>query len=142
MKKMNCKNEKSASGNALKRLEMACLLMWDVWCMAVCDKDDDLLGKTETVTYDGDTYTVRVGELGKESQGYTYVTLTGMPALMDIRNGNVSSVINAKIPAGGSVFEANKFAPETGGMTYYFPTKKDPGKITLYNNKGSTLLIF
>jgi hypothetical protein len=143
MKKMNCKNEKSAPGGALKRLGMACLLICGVWCMAGCDKDDDnLLGKTGTVTYDGDTYTVSVDEIGKDSQGYTYVTLMGLPALMNIQGGNVSPVINAKITVGGSTFEANAFSFKTGGMTYYFPTKKDPEKITLYSGKGSTLLVF
>jgi hypothetical protein len=141
MRKTNCKKEKSAPGDAMRRLGMACLLVLGVWCMAGCDKDDDLLGKTGTITYGGRTYTVSVGDIGKDSQGYTYVELLGVPSLLEIRNGQLSPAIKAKITAGGSTFEANDFYPSEEGMTYYFSTKKDPEKITVYSSDGSTLTL-
>jgi hypothetical protein len=140
MKKMIGKKGKSAFGGAVRRLRMACLLVLGVWCMAGCDKDDDLLGKTGTITYGGSTYTVRVGDIGKDAQGYTYVELLGVPALLGIRNGNASPVISAKITAGGATFEANSFYMSPESITYYFSTKKDPEKITVYSSDGSTLV--
>jgi hypothetical protein len=119
---------------------MACLLVLGVWCMTGCDKDDDLLGKTGTITYGGKTYTIRVGDIGKNSRGYTYVELLGVPGLAEIKNGKLNPVINARITAGGSTFEANEFEFSEAGVAYYFPTKKDPEKITVYSSDGSTLI--
>jgi hypothetical protein len=107
--------------------------------MTSCDKDDDLRGKTGTIVYGGQTYTVSVGDIGKTKQGYTYVELLGVPGLLSISGGKLSPVINAKIMAGGSTFEANEFSTSEDGITYYFSTKKDPEKIIVYSSNGATL---
>jgi hypothetical protein len=107
--------------------------------MAGCDKDDDLLGKTGTITYGGNTYTIRVGNIGKTSQGFTYVELIGVPGLIIISNGELRPAIDARITVGVSIFGANEFSSSAAGMTYYFPTKKDPEKITVYSSDGPTL---
>jgi hypothetical protein len=138
MKKMMGKKEKSAFSGAVKRLGMACLLVLGVWCMEGCDKNE-LLGKTGTITYDGNTYTIRVRGIGKNAQGYTYVELLGVPGLTIISNGKLRPAINTRITAGVSIFEANEFLSSSEGMTYYFPTKEDPEKITVYSSDGSTL---
>jgi hypothetical protein len=141
MKKTNCKKETSAPGGAVKCMGMACLLMLCVWCMAGCDKDEDnLLGKTGTIRYDGETYTIRIGNIGKNSQGYTYVQLLGVPGVVNIKNGKLDPAINVRITAGGFTYEADEFSFLGGGMTYHFLTKKDPEKITVYSSDGSTLV--
>jgi hypothetical protein len=141
MKKIDCEKGKSALGGVMKRLGMACLLILGVWCMTGCDKDEELMGQTGTITYDGKTYTISVGEIGKNPNGYTYVELLGVPKIVKISGGKVVPVIGAKITAGGVTFNANGFSfIEEEGMTFYFSTTKDPETIIVYSDSGSTLV--
>jgi hypothetical protein len=138
MKKLNLKNWKNTFGSMI----MACVLMLGVWCMAGCDKDDDnLSGKSGMISYDGSTYSLVVEEIGKNTQGYTYVKLSGTPMLLDIQNGKISPIFGVKITAGGSTFEMKDFSPSTESTTYYFSTRKNPEQIIVYSTRtGKTLL--
>jgi hypothetical protein len=156
MKMMNKKNGKSAFGCAVRRVGMACLFVLGVWCMTTsCDEEEDekvkgeiknkvenkpLTGQSGTIKSNTVTLIITVGTIEKDSDGYTTVELLGVPA-WTLAPLDDRTVLDPKIMAGGSTFEANKFTPTKDGMKYYYPTKRDPDKIIVYYF-GSSVLVF
>jgi hypothetical protein len=141
MKKLELKN---AFHGVAKRAGTVCMIMFGVWCMAGCNDDDDkkeLTGQSGTLTYDDETYTVSVGEIGKDKTGNTYVVLLGVPRYIAINYGKATPVIGAKIVSEGSTFESNKFDVLDDGLKYYFSTKKDPEQILVYQSSDKKTLI-
>ena len=116
-----------------------CLLMLIV-CTS-CKKDDKpAIG---TLTYNGETISVTVENIGKDSNGNTTIELHGLTEnILVIIDGNLSPHVGMDIVVDKKTMKASSWAIQPTYNIYTFSTKKKPEKIIVYVVDGNSSVTF
>jgi hypothetical protein len=136
MKKLDLNKQKAAFTGAMKVTVL--LIICGLACTG-CDKEDNPGIKTGTIKYESSTYTVSIGEIGSDKNGYTSVELLGnLDNVAQIRKGQMIVVIGMKIEVGGKTLAYTSCDVSSGSLVYYFGTKDKPDKIIVYSEDSSS----
>ena len=109
---------------------------------AGCNKDDD--GQAVgTLTYNGKTISVTIGNIGKDKNGNISIELHGLTDnIMVINNGKMSPHVSMDIVVDNTTLKASSWEIQPSCNVYTFSTKTNPEKIIVYVVNGNSSVTF
>ena len=109
---------------------------------AGCNKDDDERA-VGSLTYEGKTISVTIGNVGKDNNGNTSIELHGLSEnIMIIKNGKLSPLVSMDIVVDNTTLKASSWAIRPEYNVYTFSTDKNPEKIIVYVVDGNSSVTF
>jgi hypothetical protein len=97
-------------------------------------------GDSATVKFEGESYVIHIGAIGKNEAGQTSVELLGdkIGGRISIRDGKtMPPPVGMKIAANGKTFEYTSVNILSASCVFNFDTTAAPEKIIVYGNDGS-----
>ena len=106
-------------------------------------KKDDIGQAVGTLTYKGNTISVKIENIGKDKNGNTSIELSGLTEnIMVINNGNLSPHVSIDIVVDNTTLKASSWEIKPTYNIYNFSTKKNPEKIIVYVVDGNSSVTF
>ena len=134
-------NERKVSLNILKKQGIHLFMcMLALFAFTSCDKDDNLTS-IGILTYEGKSYSVNIGNIEKDRDGYTTIELLGdLEDYAVIREGKMSPLFCMEIVVDKKTLQMEYCYVSKEVYEYTFLTKQNPETITVYTvDKKSTV---
>ena len=136
-------NERKVSLNILKKQGIHLFMcMLTLLAFTNCDKDDNLTS-IGMLTYEGKSYAVTIGNIEKDTDGYTTIELRGdLEDYTVIKQGKISPLFCMEIVVDKKTLQMEYCYISKEVYEYTFLTKKNPETITVYTVDGKSTVTF